>query len=127
MLNEALGLVALEDFATMVLPIQPVQPWQTPNDLKEGEVRIAPGEEWRRYVRDDVSTFRVSGPLSFVSRKHAPMDLTYMLPPLRLQIRTRLPRLMPRQRTRRYEPFTCKAREQNYGTRRTEALVKRPH
>lgn len=56
MLNEALGLVALEDFATMVLPIQPVTPWQMPADLKEGELRILPGQEWRRYVRDDVSS-----------------------------------------------------------------------
>ncbi|GAA5868999.1 hypothetical protein JCM3774_002443 [Rhodotorula dairenensis] len=56
MLNEALALVALEDFATMVLPVQPVKPWQVPSDLKEGELRIAPGQEWRRYVRDDVDT-----------------------------------------------------------------------
>jgi hypothetical protein len=65
MLNEALGLVALEDFATMVLPIQPVTPWQLPADLKEGELRILPGQDWRRYVRDDVSSpFSPPAPLT---------------------------------------------------------------
>ncbi|GAA5976550.1 hypothetical protein JCM10908_005541 [Rhodotorula pacifica] len=56
MLNEALALVALEDFATMVLPIQPVKAWEAPADLKEGELRILPGQEWRKYVRDDVDS-----------------------------------------------------------------------
>ncbi|POY72544.1 hypothetical protein BMF94_4370 [Rhodotorula taiwanensis] len=54
MLNEALALITLEDLSTMVLPIQPVRPWSMPDGAKEGELRILPGQEWRKYVRDDV-------------------------------------------------------------------------
>lgn len=55
MLNEALALIALEELSTMVLPVQPVREWQAPANLQEGELRIPPGQMWRKHIRDDVS------------------------------------------------------------------------
>ncbi|GAA5921392.1 hypothetical protein JCM3775_003027 [Rhodotorula graminis] len=49
LLNEALGLVAVEDVASMVLPVQPVQTYDA---YVEGKSR----DEWRRFLRDDIDS-----------------------------------------------------------------------
>ncbi|GAA5998738.1 uncharacterized protein JCM10292_007198 [Rhodotorula paludigena] len=50
LLNAALGLVALEDLASMVLPVQPVREY---SDWVDGAGASAE-QEWRRFLRDDV-------------------------------------------------------------------------
>lgn len=50
LLNAALGLVALEDLASMVLPVQPVREY---SDWVDGAGATAE-QEWRRFLRDDV-------------------------------------------------------------------------